>query len=526
MQRHADHVRTLGDDVQTLQRLGYAQELRRRLNGFSNYAVALSMICILAGCITSFPQALCSVGGAAIGVGWPLCVLLSLAFAATMGQVASAFPTAGGLYHWAAILGGRGWGWITAWFNLAGLIIVLAAINVGTYQFTLGSLGRLLGFEPRAHSEMALYWWQLAGIVAITFSQALINHCGIRLTSRFTDFSGYWILVVAVALTVCLLCVAKDYDFGRLITFSNFSGLPQGGPDVEPIWPRSESLLWLFALSFIMPAYTITGFDASAHMSEETVGAAYIVPRALLRSVVVSGIFGWVMLCAIVLAAPNLQEAAQQGNDAFFWIVEQVRPGWVPLLLYAGIGIAQYLCGLATVTSASRMAYAFARDGGLPFSSSLRQVHAEFRTPVYAIWAISLLAVVFTVYTPVYSTITTVCVIFLYISYALPTLLGLFAYGRSWTRMGPWTLGHWYRVLAVACGLGVVFFLVIGVQPPNDKALWIVLGAVALTAVYWFGIERYRFTGPPPSLLESHRQPKHAVTPKALSATAETELSA
>jgi amino acid transporter len=507
MQRPADNARILADDVQTLHRLGYAQELRRRMNGFSNYAVSLSIICILAGCITSFPQALCSVGGAAVGLGWPLCALLSLAFAATMGQVASAFPTAGGLYHWAAILGGRGWGWVTAWFNLAGLISVLAAINVGTYQFTLGSLGRLLGFDPRGHSETTLFLLQVAGVVAITFSQALVNHRGIRLTTRFTDFSGYWILIVALALTVCLLLAAKDYEFGRLVTFSNFSGLPQGGPEVEPIWPRSESLLWLFALSFIMPAYTITGFDASAHVSEETVGAAHNVPRALVRAVLVSGIFGWVMLCALVLAAPNLQEAAQQGNDAFFWIVEQAQPRGITLVLYAGIALAQYLCGLATVTSASRMAYAFARDGGLPLSPYLRQVHPTFRTPVHAIWTTAVLAVTFTVYTPVYSTITTVSVIFLYVSYAIPTLLGLGAYGRSWTHMGPWTLGPWYRLLAVVCGLGAVFFLVIGVQPPNDKALWIVLGSLTLTVLYWFGIERHRFAGPPQALLERHRQP-------------------
>jgi amino acid transporter len=514
MQRPADSTRILADDVRTLQRLGYAQELRRRLNAFSNYAVSLSIICILAGCITSFPQALCSVGGAAVGVAWPLCALLSLAFAATMGQVASAFPTAGGLYHWASILGGRGWGWVTAWFNLGGLIIVLAAINVGTYQFTLGSLGRLLGFDPKEHTETALFFLQVAGVVTITFSQALINHRGIRLTARFTDFSGYWILIVALALTVCLLWASRDYDFGRLVTFSNFSGLPQGGPDVEPIWPRSESLLWLFALSFIMPAYTITGFDASAHISEETVGAAHNVPRALVRAVLVSGIFGWIMLCAVVLAAPNLQQAAAQGNDAFFWILEQVHPGWLSLLLYAGIAVAQYLCGLATVTSTSRMAYAFARDGGLPFSPNLRQVHAVFRTPVYAIWTTALLAVAFMVYTPVYSTITTASVIFLYVSYAIPTVLGLFAYGRTWTRMGPWTLGPWYRVLAVICGLGAVFFLVIGVQPPNDKALWIVLGAAVLTALYWFAIERYRFAGPPQGLLDCHRQPEIAVGEK------------
>lgn len=137
-----DEAELIAEDVATLERLGYGQELLRRMSGFSNYAISLSIICILAGGITSFHLGFCSVGGAAIGLGWPVLCLFSLAVAATMGQVASAFPTAGGLYHWAAILGGTGWGWATAWFNLAGLITVLAAINVGTYLFLLGALGQ------------------------------------------------------------------------------------------------------------------------------------------------------------------------------------------------------------------------------------------------------------------------------------------------------------------------------------------------------------------------------------------------
>src|SRR5271154_5737364 len=131
----SDDERLIAEDVKELQRLGYAQELRRGMSAFSNYALSLSIICILAGGITSFHIGFCSVGGAAIGIGWPISCLLSLAVALTMGQVASAFPTAGGLYHWASILGGRGWGWVTAWFNLAGLCTGLAAIKVGTSPF-------------------------------------------------------------------------------------------------------------------------------------------------------------------------------------------------------------------------------------------------------------------------------------------------------------------------------------------------------------------------------------------------------
>lgn len=501
-----DRLRTtLAEDLKTLQSLGYAQELLRRMSGFSNFAISFSMICILAGGITSFQLGLCSVGGAAIGLGWPLSCLFSLSFALAMGQVASAFPTAGGLYHWAAILGGRGWGWLTAWFNLAGLVTVMAAINVGAYLFAQSALGPLFGMDPARLDPARAALAQLIGVLGITLTQALFNHLGIKLTTRLTDFSGYLILGVAVALTVAMLAYAPSLQPRRLWTLVNYSGTRGGG-----VWPQTNSLGWLFLLGLMLPAYTVTGFDGSAHISEETVGAAENVPKSMVRAVLYSGLLGWAMVCAIVLAAPNLNEAAAQGAGAFFFIAERVLPTWLRYGLYAAIALAQYLCGLATVTSTSRMAYAFARDGGLPFSRALRRISPRYRTPAVAVWTVALLSILFTVYTPVYSTITAVCTIFLYISYLLPIALGLYAWQRTWTRMGPWTLGRLYRPIAALCVLGCTGVIFIGVQPPNDKALWITGGALALAAVAWFAWERRQFKGPPLGLTLTVHRPEEA----------------
>ena len=342
------------------------------MSGFSNFAISFSIICILAGGITSFPQGYCSVGGAAIGLGWPACCLLSLCVALAMAQLASAFPTAGGLYHWAAILGGRGWGWLTAWFNLAGLITALAAINVGAYQFGLRAVCNLLNVSPADWLGENQLTAQVLGVLAITTAQAILNHLGIRLTAALTDFSGYWILFFSIVLTGVMLSYAPALDFSRLFTFTNYSGAAGGN-----IWPEQGNVGWLFLLGFLLPAYTVTGFDASAHTSEETVGASHHVPRGIVRSVLVSGVFGWVMLSAIVLAIPDMDEAARQGSESFHWIVGQILPKQLWSVLALGIVIAQFFCGLATVTSASRMAYAFARDGGLPFSDHVRSVSRE-----------------------------------------------------------------------------------------------------------------------------------------------------
>ena len=163
----------------------------------------------------------------------------------------------------------------------------------------------------------------------------------------------------------------------------------------------------------------------------------------------------------------------------------------------AGAAIAQYLCGLATVTSASRMAFAFARDGGLPASHYVRWVSHTFRTPPVAIWGVSLAALLFTVSTPVYATITVVCVIFLYVSYVVPTAIGVLAYGRWWTKFGPWQLGPWFRPLGVVSVLGCVGLIVIGMQPPNDKAVYVVGGMTVCLAAFWFVRARHTFAGPP-----------------------------
>jgi amino acid transporter len=166
--------------------------------------------------------------------------------------------------------------------------------------------------------------------------------------------------------------------------------------------------------------------------------------------------------------------------------------------LWIGIVIANYLCGLACLTSTSRMIFAFARDGGLPFSGALRRVSPRWQTPVTAVWTTAALALASTLYAPAYSTLTTACVILLYLSYAMPTLVGLRALGRTWTHFGPFQLGSiGYRVAAVVSIAGVALLTWIGVQPPNEKALTVTVGTAAvLLAAWWLGI-RKRFRGPP-----------------------------
>jgi amino acid transporter len=473
------------DDLRILQSMGYTQELSRTMKPFSNFAISFSIICILSGGINSLSQGISGVGGAAIGIGWLVGSAISLIFALGMAQIGSAYPTAGGLYHWSSILGGRGWGWLTAWLNLIGLVTVLGAINVGTFYFFIGAFGPALGWEPG-------FTVQAGFVIGITALQAWVNHIGIKLTAFLTDISGYLIFATAIALTVALLTFAPSWDLARLVTFKNYSGDAGGG-----VWPATQSLWMLFGLGLLLPIYTITGFDASAHTSEETHDASRSVPKGIVTSVLWSSLFGYLMLCAFVIAIPDMDKAAAAGGNVFFATLEAVLPGGVKTVLFLAILLSQFLCGLATVTSASRMIFAFARDGGLPASGALKKVHATLRSPVAAIWTAAVVSVLFTLYTPAYTTIVSVTVIFIFISYGLPIILGGFAYGNSWTHMGPWDLGPVYRLVALLTAFAVALVLFLGVQPPNNAALNITLVFLALTALVWFGFERRRFKGPP-----------------------------
>ena len=485
-----------GEDLKVLHGMGYAQELSRSMSKFSNFAISFSIICILSGGINSFAQAISSVGGAGAGIGWIVGCVLSGMFALAMAQIASSFPTAGGLYHWASILGGRFWGWLTAWLNLLGLITVLGAINIGTAYFFAGTFGGMFGFTG---TDMQV----VVFVAAITILQALFNHLGIKVTTMLTDISGYIIFVTTAVLVLACLYYAPAIDISRLWTFTNYSGEAGGN-----VFPQSDNVGYLFLLCLLLPVYTITGYDASAHTSEETKNAAISVPKGIVSAVLWSSLIGWIMVIAITLAIPDLAVAAGQGWGMFFATMDAILPAGLKAVLYIGILIAQLLCGLATVTSASRMLFAFSRDDGMPVGSkALASVSPKYRTPVNAIWTATVLAILYVVLamsikvagTSIYVIVVNSTLIFLFLSFTVPLIAGLFAYGTAkWPTPGPWAMSAGvYKLVTVlsVVGMGVIFF--IAVAPPNERVLYVVLGFIALALVLWFTVENRRFEGPP-----------------------------
>ncbi len=482
---------TLEQDAHVLHQMGYSQELARSMKGFSNFAISFSIICILAGGITSFQMGLSTTGGFGIGVGWIVGSAFSLIVGLSMAQIGSAYPTAGGLYHWSSILGGRGWGWATAWMNLIGLIFVSAAVTVGAYSLVESLvITNIFGVNTSNWG----YWQQLAGVVILAVAFGALNHFGIKLTSKLTDFSGYLIFGVAVLLTVTMLYSVKHFDFSRLFHFQNLTGDAGGG-----VVPHTNNPIIAFALGLLLPLYTITGFDASAHTAEETVDARRAVPKGIINSIFYSALFGYIMICSFVLAMADPAVSAKDGSNVFFNLLAGLPvPTALKDVLYLLIALANCLCSLACITSTSRMVFAFARDGGIPFlSGALRHVSPTYRTPVGGIWATVILAIAATLYSSAYNALAAGSATFLYVSYAMPVAAGFFAEGKSWTAFGPFKLGVWSKPLALITTLGVVGVAWIGIQPPNDIVVNYAIGILVLLLVGWFAVERKRFAGPP-----------------------------
>lgn len=469
-------------DKQVLHKLGYAQELSRRMSGFSNFAISFSIICILAGGISAFPAAFNALGSGGAFLIWLVGGILALSVAFGMGQIASSFPTAGGLYHWSSHLGGKFWGWATAWFNLIGLICVVSSVDVLLYTVFFKDLllATVLGVDVSGWGATQ----QSIFLIIVLGSQALLNHYYINITTKLTDWSGYVILGLTVVLIITLFAFSSvPLDFTRLWTFQNVTGDAGGG--VVPFRTESIALAFLLGLSYV--CYTITGFDASAHTSEETQDAQVNVPKGMWTAVFWSWVFGLVAVAAYVLTMPSLEEAHAAGWGSFFYMWGSSNmPQWLSVFLAVGMVLVNYVCALAGLTSTSRMMYAFARDGGLPASAALSKVSTVYRTPGTAVWVSAIFAFASTLYAPAYLILAVACAVFLYISMVMPIAAGLLAEGGAkWKEKGPFNLGGLSKPNAVLAIIFGITLAVSGFFPPNEKVFYFTIVFVVALFAFW-----------------------------------------
>ncbi|GAA3246160.1 amino acid permease [Nonomuraea helvata] len=499
---------TTEEDSRRLAELGYKQELARTWSGFSNFAISFSIISILAGCFTTFGQAWNNGGPIAISWGWPLISLFILIIGFCMSELVSAYPTAGGIYWWAATLGKPIHGWFTGWLNLIGLIAVTASVDYGCATFLNITISRLTGgaWEGTLHQAFLLF-------VIILVLHALINIYSHKLISLLQNISVWWhVAGAAVVVAILVFAPTRHQSLGFVFTeMINNSGFGSPGDRGLPFW------LYVLPLGFLLTQYTITGFDACAHVSEETQGAARTAARGLWQSIFYSAIGGWILLLSFLFAATNVDEINKQlGFVGAIFTTALSSP--LATAIFAISTIGQFFCGMSCVTSMSRMTYAFSRDGAVPGWRLWSKVDRN-RTPVNAILAGCAVAALITLpalYAPPGSTtpvaffaVVSIAVIGLYLAFLIPIWLRL----RMGDRFvpGPWTLGRKYKALCWIACVEIVIISIYFVMPfspagvPGNKAFtWtsvnyapIAVGVVLIGIALWWTLSaKHWFTGP------------------------------
>ena len=527
-------------DVQELAELGYRQELTRAWSSFTNFAISFTIISVLAGCFTNFSFAWGGGGPAAIAWGWPILCGFVLLVAFSMSELTSAYPTAGGPYWWAAKLGGAGWSWMTGWFNIVGLVGIVAGVGYGAAIFlnaTLALYGLNIGsidFATADPSAVLHHTFVLFLLIVALYTG--VNIFADRLLGILNNISVWW-HVLGVLLIIGILAFVPDHHkdagfvFGQLQNNTGFHGGATGG---------AFFFLYILPIGFILTMYTQTGYDASAHTAEETRGAALGAAKGVWRSVFYSAIAGWAILLAFLFAAhdvPGINKAGGSSISVFETAMTNHIWGAKMVLVIATVG--QLFCGAAGLTSASRTWYAFSRDRGMPGWGLFRRLNRQ-RVPLYAVIAVSVAALIITI--PAYwgnkvgipwayFAITSICTVGLYIAYILPVYLRLRAGSKF--EAGPWTLGRHYRWInigAIVFVVLVVYSLDIPIVPAgvpwNDAFDWtavnyspLVLIVGALVGIWWFVDAKKRYTGPVRTIDEAPMDPAAAQPDGAPTAT-------
>jgi amino acid transporter len=504
----------IGEDEKRLAELGYKQELNRSWSGFSNFAISFSIISILAGCFTTFFAGWNNGGPAAIAWGWPVLAAFILVIGLCMSELVSAFPTSGGIYWWASKLGGVKVGYYTGWLNLIGLLAIAASVAYGCATFFDLTLDTYSKSWASGYSLTRVF----IIFLVILFLAALVNIFSSQLLAMLNNISVWWHVAGATAVVAILLFVPSHHAsvssmFTHTVNNTGFFGGHTGGMGF---------LFGVLPLSVILTQYTITGYDASAHLSEETHSAADSAAKGIWRSIFYSGIGGWILLLSFLYAVKDEKGVTAAGGSVAAIFTQALSTNWASLvLLIATVG--QFFCTTACMTSTTRMLFAFSRDGAVPGAKYWSRLNHN-RVPVYGVVLSAVVAVIITAPALVkvdvggfpvpvaFNAVVTIGVFGLYVAFAIPIFLRWRA-GDNF-KPGGWTLGNRYKWMSLVAVAEIAVTSFIAILPTSSLgAPWykgfgwssmkyvnytpIVVGAVLLFLWVWWHLSvKNWFTGP------------------------------
>ena len=506
----------MNDDEKRLAELGYKQELNRNWSGFSNFAISFSIISILAGCFTTFGQAWNNGGPIAISLGWPLISAFILIIGFTMSELVSAYPTSGGIYWWASKLGGPKAGYYTGWLNLIGLLAVIASVSYGCATFFDLTFSAFSPDWAAGYSLQRVFIMFIIVLILISILNIFSGH----LMAVMNNVSVWWhVFGAAIIILILIFLPPTHMSVADVFTMrvNNSAGLAGGETNGLLFW------FYVLPLGFLLTQYTITGFDASAHLSEETQGAADGAAKGIWRSIFYSAIGGWILLLAFLFAVQNAEEltAAGGGVAVIFMQALDARVAGIVLLI-ASIG--QFFCSSACMTSTSRMTYAFSRDGAVPGAKHWAKL-SKNQVPANAVVLAAVIAVIITlpalvevnigtedapiIVPTAFYAVVSVAVIGLYLAFAIPIYLRWRAGDKF--KQGPWNLGNKWKWMAPVAVLEIVVISVYFILPTTpmgwpgnpdfsckfvNYAPILTVGSLIVLWIGWHLSAKKWFTGP------------------------------
>jgi amino acid transporter len=509
----------MSEDERRLAELGYKQELSRNWSGFSNFAISFSIISILAGCFTNFGAGWNNGGPISISWSWPILGLFILIIGFTMSELVSAFPTSGGIYWWASKLGGPKAGFYTGWLNLVGLIAVTAGVSYGCATFIDLTISTYSSSYAGDYSLTRVF---IIFVVVLAIASGL-NIARGHLMAIMNNVSVWWHVIGASVIVLILILVPDQHQsFNYVFTerFNN-SGFVDGSTSSGWYW------FAILPFGFLLTQYTITGFDACAHLSEETEQASMGAAKGIWRSIFYSLVGGYILLLAVVFAVPNVDGAPDNagvgaGGVAYIFN-ESLGKNWATTVLFISAS-AQLFCATSCMTSASRMLFAFSRDRAVPGSQHWSKLNAS-RVPANAVLLVGVVAAIVTLpalievnlgtaeaplIIPVaFYAVTSIAVIGLYLSFAIPIYLR-WRHGNRF-ETGAWTNGpkyKWMNPIAVAEIIIVSVYLMLpfvpGAIPWRDEFEWkfvnyapiVTLGVLLAITIWWQVSAKNWFKGP------------------------------
>jgi amino acid transporter len=510
----------LSADERKLAELGYAQDLNRSWSGFSNFAISFSIISILAGCFTNFGAGWNNGGPISISWSWPILSIFILIIGFTMSELVSAYPTSGGIYWWASKLGGPAAGFFTGWLNLIGLIAVTAGVAYGCATFidlTISTYSESFAADYSLTRVFVIF------VVVLTLA-SLLNIFSSHLMALMNNVSVWWHVVGASAIVLILLLVPDQHQSFSYVFTERFNNSGFGDGSTSNFW-------FFFAIvpfGFLLTQYTITGFDACAHLSEETSSASMAAAKGIWRSIFYSALGGYILLLCVVFAVPDNVDgvpdnAGVGGGGVAYIFVNSLGTHWATLVLFISAS-AQFFCATSCLTSASRMTFAFSRDGAIPGSRIWQKLTAK-RVPANGVLLVATVAAIVTLpalievntgtaekplIVPVaFYAVTSIAVIGLYLAFAIPIFLR-WRIGDAF-QVGDWNNGgkyKWMNLVAVAEIVIVSLYLMMpfvpGAVPFSDDFEWkfvnyapvITVGAVIILAIWWQVSAKKWFKGP------------------------------